>query len=78
MVAVIKPLGDLITTLPVGSGHPGTTAGPSFELCCESDYLMPHREAAGLCSPSARADAVRVGGRAAGPDPDDPDDPAAL
>ena len=46
MVAVIKPLGDLITTLPVGSGHPGTTAGPSFELCCESDYLMPHREAA--------------------------------
>ena len=46
MVAVIKPLGDLITTLPVGTGHPGMTAGPSFELFYESDYLMPHREAA--------------------------------
>jgi CDGSH-type Zn-finger protein/truncated hemoglobin YjbI len=46
MVRVIKPLGDLITTLPVGPGHPGRTAGPSFELFYENDYLMPHREAA--------------------------------
>jgi CDGSH-type Zn-finger protein/truncated hemoglobin YjbI len=46
MFGVIKPLGDLITTLPVGDGHPGRTAGPSFELFYESDYLMPHREAA--------------------------------
>jgi CDGSH-type Zn-finger protein/truncated hemoglobin YjbI len=46
MVRVIKPLGDLITTLPVGPGHPGLTAGPSFELFYENDYLMPHREAA--------------------------------
>ena len=46
MLRVIKPLGDLITTLPVGSEHPGMTAGPSFELFYESDYLMPHREAA--------------------------------
>jgi CDGSH-type Zn-finger protein/truncated hemoglobin YjbI len=46
MLQVIKPLGDLITTLPVGEGHPGMTAGPSFELFYESDYLMPHREAA--------------------------------
>jgi CDGSH-type Zn-finger protein/truncated hemoglobin YjbI len=46
MLRVIKPLGDLITTLPVGHEHPGTTAGPSFELFYESDYLMPHREAA--------------------------------
>ena len=42
----IKPLGDLITTLPAGPEHPGQTAGPSFELFYESDYLMPHREAA--------------------------------
>src|SRR5499427_5667431 len=35
MVRVIKPLGDLITTLPVGRGHPGRTAGPSFELFYE-------------------------------------------
>src|SRR5499427_4154915 len=46
MLRVIKPLGDLITTLPVGEEHPGTTAGPSFELFYESDYLMPHRDAA--------------------------------
>jgi CDGSH-type Zn-finger protein/truncated hemoglobin YjbI len=46
MLQVIKPLGDLITTLPVGEEHPGRTAGPSFELFYESDYLMPHREAA--------------------------------
>jgi CDGSH-type Zn-finger protein/truncated hemoglobin YjbI len=46
MLRVIKPLGDLITTLPVGPAHPGITAGPSFELFYESDYLMPHREAA--------------------------------
>jgi CDGSH-type Zn-finger protein/truncated hemoglobin YjbI len=46
MLRVIKPLGSLITTLPVGDAHPGMTAGPSFELFYESDYLMPHREAA--------------------------------
>jgi CDGSH-type Zn-finger protein/truncated hemoglobin YjbI len=46
MFRVIKPLGDLITTLPVGDSHPGRTAGPSFELFYETDYLMPHRDAA--------------------------------
>jgi hypothetical protein len=47
MVGVLKPLGDLITTQPVGPAHPGNTAGgPSFELFYENDYLMPHREAA--------------------------------
>ncbi len=46
MLQVIKPLGDLITSLPVGEGNPGRTAGPSFELFYETDYLMPHREAA--------------------------------
>jgi hypothetical protein len=46
MVGVLRPLGDLITTLPVGPEKPGRTAGPSFELFYENDYLMPHREAA--------------------------------
>src|SRR5262245_6503631 len=46
MVGVLKPLGDLITTLPVGPEHPGMTAGASFELFYENDYVMPHREAA--------------------------------
>jgi CDGSH-type Zn-finger protein/truncated hemoglobin YjbI len=46
MVQVIKPLGDLVTTLPAGPEYQGQNAGPSFELFYESDYLMPHREAA--------------------------------
>jgi CDGSH-type Zn-finger protein/truncated hemoglobin YjbI len=46
MFRVIKPLGDLITTLPAGPDYPGCTAGPSFELFYETDYLMPHRAAA--------------------------------
>jgi CDGSH-type Zn-finger protein/truncated hemoglobin YjbI len=46
MVRVVGPLGDLITTLPAGPEYPGQTAGPSFELFYESDYLLPHRDAA--------------------------------
>ncbi|MGH3159441.1 MAG: ferritin-like domain-containing protein, partial [Streptosporangiaceae bacterium] len=46
MFQVIEPLANLITTLPAGPGYPGQTAGPSFELFYETDYLMPHREAA--------------------------------
>jgi CDGSH-type Zn-finger protein/truncated hemoglobin YjbI len=46
MFNVIKPLGALITTLPVGDSHPGRVAGPSFELFYESDYLLPHRDSA--------------------------------
>src|SRR5260221_3982644 len=43
---VLEPLADVITTLPAGPGHEGKTAGPSFELFYESEYLLPHREAA--------------------------------
>jgi hypothetical protein len=46
MFQVLKPLGNLITRLPVGPEHPGMCAGPSFELFYENDYLMPHRGAA--------------------------------
>ena len=46
MVRVLKPLGELITALPVGPEHQGMTAGASFELFYENDYLVPHREAA--------------------------------
>jgi ferritin-like protein len=46
MIQVVAPLGDLITTLPAGPEYPGRTAGPSFELFYESDYLLPHRDAA--------------------------------
>ncbi|HTX26665.1 MAG TPA: ferritin-like domain-containing protein [Streptosporangiaceae bacterium] len=46
MYQAIKPLGDLVTTLPAGPDYPGRTAGPSFELFYETDYVLPHREAA--------------------------------
>jgi CDGSH-type Zn-finger protein len=46
MFQAIEPIGDLVTTLPAGPDYPGRTAGPSFELFYESDYVLPHREAA--------------------------------
>jgi CDGSH-type Zn-finger protein/truncated hemoglobin YjbI len=46
MFQAIKPIGDLVTTLPAGPDYPGRTAGPSFELFYESDVILPHREAA--------------------------------
>lgn len=42
MLEVIRPLGYLITRLPVGDEHPGATAGPSFEVFYGSGYLLPH------------------------------------
>jgi CDGSH-type Zn-finger protein/truncated hemoglobin YjbI len=46
MFSALRPLGNLVTTLPAGDEYPGRTAGPSFELFYESDYLIPHRTAA--------------------------------
>ncbi len=46
MFQAVKPLGDLVTTLPAGPDYPARTAGPSFELFYESDTVLPHREAA--------------------------------
>ena len=48
MFEVIKPLGQLVTRLPAGHEHPKRTAGPSFELFYESDYVLPHQHAAWL------------------------------
>jgi Ferritin-like len=48
MKLAIKPLGGLVTRLPVGAEHPGRSAGPSFELFFDVDYLLPHRDAAWL------------------------------
>jgi Ferritin-like len=42
MSGVLRPLGDLITTLSIGPEHPGRNAGPSFELFYEDDDLLPH------------------------------------
>jgi hypothetical protein len=46
MFAAIKPLGQLLTTLPFGPSGPGRTAGPTFELFYIGGYLLPHRQAA--------------------------------
>ena len=46
MSQVIRPLGDLMTTLPVGPDHPGRTAGPAFEVLRRVSYILPHRKAA--------------------------------
>lgn len=46
MYGAVKPLGSLVTRLPVGLEHPDLAAGPAFELFYAVDYLLPHREAA--------------------------------
>jgi len=46
MFGAVKPLGSLVTRLPVGPEQPGATAGPTFELFYSVDYLLPHRDAA--------------------------------
>jgi Ferritin-like len=53
MSGVLRLLGDLITTLPVGPEHPGRNAGPSFELFYEDDDLLAHRESAWTLMKSA-------------------------
>ncbi|MFL5698736.1 MAG: ferritin-like domain-containing protein, partial [Ktedonobacteraceae bacterium] len=45
MFVAIKPLGELLTTLPVGPKYPGKTAGASFEIY-RTGYVLPHRRAA--------------------------------
>ncbi len=65
MYTAIKPLGTVVTTLPVGPHLPGVTAGPGFELFYQVDYLLPHREAAWVLMEErlrdAAAFAVRCG-----------------
>ena len=77
MFEVVKPLGNLVTTLPAGAEYPGRTAGPSFELFYESDYVLPHREsawillterireAAAFCQPGVPCGPAVAGGLAA-------------
>jgi len=65
MYTAIKPLGTVVTTLPVGWDLPGIMAGPAFELFYQVDYLLPHREAAWVLMEErlrdAAAFAVRCG-----------------
>ena len=43
---VMRPLGSVLTTLPVGADRPGMLAGPAFEIVQPSFYVLPHRQAA--------------------------------
>jgi hypothetical protein len=43
---VMRPLGSLLTTLPIGPHRPGMLAGPAFEIVQPSFYVLPHRQAA--------------------------------
>ena len=65
MYAAVKPLGSVVTTLPVDMELPGVTAGPGFELFYQVDYLLPHRQAAWILMEErlreAAAFAVRCG-----------------
>ena len=45
MMDVISPLGETLTTMPMGESHPGMTEGPSFRFSKDTNNL-PHREAA--------------------------------
>ena len=48
MFGAIKPLGLLLAALPAGPGHPGLTAGASFQLPYRASFLLPHRRSAWL------------------------------
>ena len=43
---VMRPLGSVLTTLPVGPSHPGRTAGPALEVARPAYFVLPHREPA--------------------------------
>jgi Ferritin-like len=43
---VMRKLGPVLTSLPVGPQFPGRTAGPAFEIVRPAFFILPHREAA--------------------------------
>jgi hypothetical protein len=43
---VLRPLGSVLTTLPLGPDHPGELAGPAFFMVHPSQFLLPYRQAA--------------------------------
>src|SRR5437764_2440360 len=45
MFMVIKPLGQLLTSLSIGPDLPGKMAGPTFEIY-RTGYILPHHDAA--------------------------------
>ena len=58
MFDVVEPLAEVLSTMPVGPEYPGRTAGATFELFYQPDYLLPHRRAAWLLMSEHLADAA--------------------
>jgi Ferritin-like len=46
MAGVLRPLGRTLPRLPAGPGHPGRTAGPTFEMYYQFGNFVPWREPA--------------------------------
>jgi len=46
MAGVLRPLGTVLTTMPLGPDHPGELAGPAFSMVHPSQFVLPYREAA--------------------------------
>ena len=43
---VLRTLGSVLTTLPIGPSHPGRTAGPTMDIVRPAYFVLPHREPA--------------------------------
>jgi hypothetical protein len=43
---VMRQLGPVVTSLPVGPAFPGRTTGPAFDMVRPAFFVLPHREAA--------------------------------
>jgi hypothetical protein len=46
MAGVLRPLGSVLTSLPLGPDHPGELAGPAFYMVDPSQFVLPYREGA--------------------------------
>jgi hypothetical protein len=46
MAGVLRPLGSLLTAMPVGEEHPGRTTGPCFEMYYPMSNFVPWRDSA--------------------------------
>jgi hypothetical protein len=42
----MRKLCPVLTSLPIGPGHPGRTAGPTLEVVRPAFFILPHRQAA--------------------------------
>jgi hypothetical protein len=43
---VMRELGPVLTTLPIGPSHPGHAVGPAFDIARPAMFVLPHRDAA--------------------------------